>query len=725
MKNTSIFQILYFIFCRICRWQRLTFSILLIAGPATYMQAQSTSADITAFSFAEQTSQVLPNSVTQTVNIEVVSGTNVTSLIPVIAVSANATIAPLSGVTQDFTNPVTYAVTAEDGTTTKNWIVTVTVAPNPKTKILAFSFGEQTVLSDINGNVYSTVVIGSQLWMGENLKTTKYNNGIDIPNITDNVLWSNLTTPGYTWYNNNKSLYGNIYGALYNWHVVKTGALCPSGWQIPTVEEWDIMGDFLGGIYLAGSKLKESGNTHWISSNADATNESGFTALPGGWRQPSGVYSELGSSAHLWTSTEIDVIYANRKWLNSGITELSPGGNQKKFGFSCRCMQVPKNKKINIEVYGNADITSLTPIISIPENASISPASGVAQDFTNPVDYTVTSDDGTTTEVWTVTVTEIASPRSIETNITSFSLATQTGTALIDAASHTINIEVLHGTNLTSLVPSFVISSGATAAIGSTVQISGVTANNFTNPVTYTITAEDGITTQAWFITVTVAPPAPMIDWVKQFGSTGSDFGLSIALDDKGNSYATGNFSGTVTFGGYSLNSIGSTDVFVVKINPSGTVLWAKRMGGNGNDFGEDIAVDKNGFSYIIGRYNGPSASFDSFTLPNNGFSDVFIQKLDQEGNVIWVKGINGSYIELAGGIKVDDQGYVYTTGSFNGTVNFGSITLYGLNQDIFIQKMDSYGNVLWAKNYGGDVDEGHSIDLDDQGNIYTIGNFA
>ena len=144
-------------------------------------------------------------------------------------------------------------------------------------------FVGQTFIADADGNTYKIIKIGDQVWTAENLRTTRYNDGTEIPLVTDYTAWTNLTTPSYAWTNNdigNKS----VYGALYNWFVVKTCKLCPSGWHVPTDAEWTILENHLGGISVAGGKMKETGTEHWFAPNTDATNESGFTALPGGWR---------------------------------------------------------------------------------------------------------------------------------------------------------------------------------------------------------------------------------------------------------------------------------------------------------------------------------------------------------------------------------------------------------------------------------------------------------
>ena len=145
-------------------------------------------------------------------------------------------------------------------------------------------------VTDIDGNVYHTVTIGTQTWMVENLKTTRYRNGEAIPNITDNASWAALITCAYCDYNNIPSN-SITYGKLYNWYAVNDSRnIAPMGWHVSTDAEWTTLTTFLGGTSIAGGKLKENGTIHWNSPNVGATNETGFSALPGGYRLNSGFY---------------------------------------------------------------------------------------------------------------------------------------------------------------------------------------------------------------------------------------------------------------------------------------------------------------------------------------------------------------------------------------------------------------------------------------------------
>jgi uncharacterized protein (TIGR02145 family) len=163
---------------------------------------------------------------------------------------------------------------------------------------------KQENIKDIDGNVYKTVKIGQQIWMTENLKVTKFNDGTDIPLVADPDSWGALSSAGYSWYNNDFNTYGKVYGALYNWWAVGSGNLCPVGWHVPTKDEYTILTDYLGGASVAGGKLKEAGLKHWISPNYGATNESGFTALPGGLRGVDGGYVVVGNYGCWWSASE-------------------------------------------------------------------------------------------------------------------------------------------------------------------------------------------------------------------------------------------------------------------------------------------------------------------------------------------------------------------------------------------------------------------------------------
>jgi uncharacterized protein (TIGR02145 family) len=203
-----------------------------------------------------------------------------------------------------------------------------------------------TTLSDIDNNTYNTVQIGSQCWMSENLKTSRYRNGVSIPIVTDNTAWGNLTTGGRSWYNNDSTTYENPYGNLYNWYAVADNSgLCPNGWHVPTDAEWTTLTTtFLGGESVAGGKMKSSGTTYWFSPNNGADNSSGFSALPGGYRNNDGSFNNIRIDAIVWSATEFDHNHAwdrNLNYNNSTVVRgyLVSNNFRKRSGASVRCLK--------------------------------------------------------------------------------------------------------------------------------------------------------------------------------------------------------------------------------------------------------------------------------------------------------------------------------------------------------------------------------------------------
>ena len=198
----------------------------------------------------------------------------------------------------------------------------------------------QVNVTDADGNSYNTVTIGTQVWFASNLRTTRYNDGTYIPKVADEMTWTGLTTPGYCWYSNDSITYANYTGALYNFHTVNTGNLCPTGWHVPTEADWMTLATTLGGATTAGGELKEAGITHWLSPNTGATNSSGFTALPGGLRVYMGPFSGIGQSANFWSSSRISVDPTSIT-LGTGAADMMLQMSFDKMGMSVRCLKDP------------------------------------------------------------------------------------------------------------------------------------------------------------------------------------------------------------------------------------------------------------------------------------------------------------------------------------------------------------------------------------------------
>jgi uncharacterized protein (TIGR02145 family) len=192
-------------------------------------------------------------------------------------------------------------------------------------------------VTDVEGNIYPTITIGTQTWMVENMRTSKFNDGTDIPIITSNAEWSNLDTPGYCWYDNDESN-KDTYGALYNTFTINTDKLCPVGWHVPSDAEWTILTDNLGGEDEAGGKMKETGTTHWNSPNTGATNSSGFSGLPGGHRGSNGAFQNLGNTGNWWSTTILDTLYTRNRYLQYDKAEVFRHYGNNKGGFTVRCI---------------------------------------------------------------------------------------------------------------------------------------------------------------------------------------------------------------------------------------------------------------------------------------------------------------------------------------------------------------------------------------------------
>lgn len=198
-------------------------------------------------------------------------------------------------------------------------------------------------VKDIDGNVYKTVKIGNQVWMAENLKVIHYRNGDAIPNRTDDDEWDS-STGGYSSYDNDETNFG-IYGGLYNWFAVNDSRkIAPEGWHVPTDAEWQELVEYLGGNMLAGGKMKstgiiEGGDGLWRGSNENDSNESGFSALPGGYRYSHGVFDGIGSNAYFWSGTESRGGNAWHRYLYYGKTNVyRDDSDWRQAGYSVRCV---------------------------------------------------------------------------------------------------------------------------------------------------------------------------------------------------------------------------------------------------------------------------------------------------------------------------------------------------------------------------------------------------
>ena len=193
-------------------------------------------------------------------------------------------------------------------------------------------------ITDINGNEYHIVTIGTQTWMTENLKVTKYNDGSVIPNVIEDTIWNKLTSGAYCNYDNLENN-SEEYGRLYNWYAVNSGKLCPTGWHVPSDAEWTTLTNYLGGESLAGGKLKETGTLHWISPNTASSNETSFSALPGGYRFANGDFGGNGLYGYWWCTPDSQMHTVWYRHMGNSYNSVYRNSDSKLCGFSVRCLK--------------------------------------------------------------------------------------------------------------------------------------------------------------------------------------------------------------------------------------------------------------------------------------------------------------------------------------------------------------------------------------------------
>lgn len=205
-------------------------------------------------------------------------------------------------------------------------------------------FGQKNNIQNIDKQTavynFESVKIGNQVWMRKNLSVEHYKNGDPIRHITDSTAWVNLSTGAWRYYNDDPAT-GAIYGKLYNWYAVHDPrGLAPAGWHVATDDEWSLMVTALGSDFNAGKMLKEIGTSHWLTPNTSATNESGFTALPGGsLRYGDSYFTGLGASGCWWTASGSAEPYAKMRSMSHSGTSVYRGSTFRTYGFSVRCVK--------------------------------------------------------------------------------------------------------------------------------------------------------------------------------------------------------------------------------------------------------------------------------------------------------------------------------------------------------------------------------------------------
>jgi uncharacterized protein (TIGR02145 family) len=321
---------------------------------------------------------------------------------------------------------------------------------------------------DADSNIYNTTYLNNQCWLKENLKTTKYSDGTTIPLETNNTSWSVLTTPAFCWYNNDSASCVE-YGALYNWYTLDTVTnggkyLCPTGWHVASLSEWNHLFDYLGDS-VAGGKLKEAGTSHWVSPNSGATNETYFTALPGGNRISDGSFVSKGNNGFWWAFDEYNASNGWRTMISNSNIGISTNYTNKYFGVSVRCIK------------SNSPILTSLSIISNYSNMSNFSAN-------------VTDDGGSAVNSRGICWSTSPNP-TISNNITNDGAGLGNFTSVLSGLTPNTtyyvrayainNIDVAYSNQITFTVPQLSLPLVTTTAVSSITSYTAVSGGNVTN----------------------------------------------------------------------------------------------------------------------------------------------------------------------------------------------------------------------------------------------------
>ena len=462
--------------------------------------------------------------VNRTIVYNVPSGTAVSALVPTFTVAAGAVV-KVAGITQtsgttsnDFTNPIAYTVTAEDNVTVQTWNVSVNVGKNTATAIAAFSLAEQTGDATIDAAAHTIAV------------TVPY--GTDRTALVPTFTLSPGATAKVGTVAQVSGTTTNDFTAAVTYDVLAEDGVTTQGWIVTVTPEKNTAAAITAFSLPAQSGVAAIDATaHTVAITVPFGTD--VTALvptfelsPGATTTVATVAQVSGTTANNFTAAvTYDVLAEDgvrtQAWVVTVTVSKNPAAVITAFSFveqtGPAVFDVP-TRAITVQVQSSSNIAALVATFSLSSGASAA-IGGTAQvsgttanDFSADVVYKVTAEDGVTNADWVIKVTKAAIPPSTEAAITAFSLPEQSAAATIDATAHTVGITVVSGTDLTSLVPTFTLSPGASATVGTTAQVSGTTANDFTNPVVYLVKAEDGVTVIDWTVTVTVEGAADSVN---------------------------------------------------------------------------------------------------------------------------------------------------------------------------------------------------------------------
>jgi hypothetical protein len=477
----------------------------------TVTESASTAAEILTYSIAGQTNSSV-NAGAHTIDVAVPNGTDLTNLVATFTLSAGATV-KVGGTTQvsgttanNFTSPVTYVVTAEDGTTTQNWTVTVTESASTAAEILTYSIAGQT-----NSNVNA----------GAHTIDVAVPNGTDLTNLVATFTLSAGATVKVGGTTQVSGTTANNFTSPVTYVVTAEDGTTTQNWTVTVTEGASTAAEIL--TYSISGQTNSSVNAGAHTINVTVPNGTSlnnlvatFTLSAGASAKVGGTTQVSGTTANNFTSPVTYVVTAEdgtttQNWTVTVTESASTAAEILTYSIAGQTSSSVNAgaHTINVTVPNGTSLNNLVATFTLSAGASAkvggtTQVSGTtANNFTSPVTYVVTAEDGTTTQNWTVTVTEEA---STATEMLTYSIAGQTSSTI---NSGSINVVVPHGTNLSNLVATFTLSDGAIARVGGVLQLSGVTANDFASPVDYVVTAEDGVTTSVWTVTVQLPTAGP------------------------------------------------------------------------------------------------------------------------------------------------------------------------------------------------------------------------
>jgi uncharacterized protein (TIGR02145 family) len=499
-------------------------------------------------------------------------------------------------------------------------------------------------LTDINGNVYPTVNIGTQTWMQKNLNVSKYKNGDIITQVTNANQWAALTTGAWCWYNNDSATYAATYGKLYNWYAVNDSrGLAPNGWHVPSDGEWTTLTDYLGGAVLAGGKLKETGTTHWNSPNTGATNSSGFLGLPSGYRGSDGALVAVGQISVFGTSTLSSNNDVWRRIIHYQNESVSIGTDPKTYGYSIRTLR-------------NTPTTYLWSTGATTPSITVSP--------TVTTKYYCTVSDGINTCKDSVTVTV----STITTNIITADTVKVCGTSTtISATTGLSNYAWSNGAN-TASTP--VTSSGwykCTATIGACTAIDSVYVSLFNPKITQNDT--------------TVCAGTPLTLTVNNNTSLTSSLPANLR----------NGLVGYWPFNGNANDESGNGNNGTV----NGATLTTDRFGnvGKAYSFNNNTITVPHNSNFSIVQSGQQTISFWSYLVGTSSIQHLMGKRADGGSTWNWQIGFNSTSV---------NSGISYATGASDNA--YGVLTNDALPQNQWVNVTGTYNNGIWKLYLNGTI---------------------